>query len=485
MTLAWTDREIREALGLNLQRARTDQTFQRIWTDSRSVVPGDLFLALGGENFDGHDFVTDALAKGAVGVVVSREVPADESTPIYPVPDTLIALGQLARHRRRAGKAKVIGVTGSSGKTTTKELLAGALSGSFRVHATPRNLNNRIGLPLTLLDAPSDAQLLVLEMGTNEPGEIQALVDIAEPEVGVITTVSETHLEKLGSLDGVLDEKLDLLRGLTGGRVGVVGDDPPTLPQKARSLVEDLRVVGWTGEADPTFRPAEAEVTQRGCYQFRWMGEPVRLAMPGRHSVQNALLALATAFALGVPAKDAARRVGKVRAKGMRNELRVLGGLTLLLDCYNANPQSLRAALDLLETVQVLGSRVAVLGSMLELGEGSRLLHRQLLEEALARPLDLVVATGLFAEAAEWVSPPAGGAELVRAPELKEAEEVLLQRLGGTEIVLLKGSRGVALESLVPALEGRFGSPDGGTPGGRADGADGSGPTRLTAGREA
>ena len=460
MTFRWSEVEVRQALGLNPQRARAGQEFTRIWTDSRTVEPGDLFLALMGESFDGHDFVTDALAKGASGVVVSREIPADEATRIFPVADTLLALGHLARHRRRAGKAKVIGVTGSSGKTTTKDLLAGTLTGSLRVHATPKNLNNRIGLPLTVLSAPDDAQVLVLEMGTNEPGEIRALTEVAEPDVGVITTVSETHLEKLESLEGVLEEKLDLFRGQSAAGIGVVGDDPAVLPQRARPLVQDLRVAGWTDGADQNNRPTEAEVTERGCYQFRWMGERVRMGMPGRHSVQNALLALATAHAMGIPTKDAARRVGKVPARGMRSEIRILGGLTLLLDCYNANPQSVRAALDLLETVQVLGARVAVLGSMLELGEGSRLFHRQVLEEALARPLDLVVATGLFAEAAEWITPQARKPELVSAPGLEEAGDLLRERLGGTEVVLLKASRGVAMESLIPALEDRFGHPE-------------------------
>lgn len=485
MTSRWTDPEVRLALGLNPQRARPDVAYDRVWTDSRTVEPRDLFVALPGEHFDGHDFVAEALSRGAGGIVVSREVAAEEATRIYPVGDTLRALGLLARHRRRALKARVVGITGSSGKTTTKELLAGTLAGSFRVHATPRNLNNRIGLPQTIFAAPDDVQLLVLEMGTNEPGEIRALTEVAEPEMGVITTVSETHLEKLGSLEGVLEEKLDLFRGLGGRRVGVVGDDPEVLPERARSLVPDLRVAGWTHRATPEYRPSEAEISEKGCYRFRWMGEPVRMGLPGRHSVQNALLALAVADSLGVPPKDAARRIGKVKAQGMRSEIRILGSLTLLLDCYNANPQSVRAALDLLETIQVLGPRVAVLGSMLELGEGARLYHRRVLEEALGRAVDLIVATGLFAEAAKWVTPPARGPELVAVDGLLAAGDLLNARLGGTEVVLLKASRGVAMESLVPALEDRFGTPSRNA--GGAHGAESTNPSssRLPAGKDA
>lgn len=466
----WTDLEVRRALDMNLKRAREGLAFGGISTDSRTVEPGDLFLALSGENFQGHDFVSDALAKGATGVVVSREVQAEESTVIYPVDDTLLALGRLARHRHRALRARVVGITGSSGKTTTKDLVAEVLRGSYKVHATPRNLNNRVGLPLTILDAPDGTQVLVLEMGTNEPGEIQALAEVAEPEVGVITTVSETHLEKLGSLEGVLEEKLDLFRGLQLRGSGIVGDEPALLREQAAGLIQDLTVVGWTRDADPDFRPQDAEITQKGCYRFRWKDQQIQLGIPGRHSVQNALLALAVASKMDVPAKDAARRAGKVRPRDMRSEIRGVGSLTLLLDCYNANPQSVRAALDLLETVQVLGPRVAVLGSMLELGEEAPLLHRQVLEESLTRSLDLVVATGLFAEAAQWIQKPAHGPELIRARELSEAEEILQERLGGTEVVLLKASRGVAMEQLVPGLEARFGSS---APGGSRTAASG------------
>jgi UDP-N-acetylmuramyl pentapeptide synthase len=248
---------------------------------------------------------------------------------------------------------------------------------------------------------------------------------------------------------------------LEGRGIGVVGDEPAALAERARPLVRELRVVGWTERAASEYRPADAEITEKGCYRFRWMGEAVKMSMPGRHSVQDALLALAVAHSLGVPAKDAAGRVGRVKPRRMRSEIRSVGSLTLLLDCYNANPQSVRAALDLLETVQVLGPRVAVLGSMLELGEDSRRLHRTVLEEALGRPLDLILATGLFAEAAQGIGAVGGGPELMAATSLEEAGETLNQRLGGTEVILLKASRGVAMESLLPGLEARFGSTDG------------------------
>lgn len=458
MSFHWTDRDVREALGMESREGGAGLEYAGISTDSRSVREGELFVALSGDRFDGHDFVPDALARGASGAVVARPVEAEEPARIYSVPDTLKALGRLAHHRRKALDIPVVGITGSSGKTATKDLLREAIKGSLRVHATEGNFNNRIGLPLTLLTVPDDAEAVVLEMGTNEPGEIGALTDVAEPRLGVITTVCETHLEKLGSLEGVLEEKLDLLRGLPADGIAVVGDEPPLLEVKARDVAPVLIVTGWSDRVAPEHRPENPTLLENGCYNFRWRGEPVALRMPGRHSVQNALQALAVADVLGVPARNAARRIGELEAQGMRSEVRTLGTLTVLVDCYNSNPQSLRAALDLLTNLPAPDARVAVLGSMLELGEDSPHLHRQSLKQALAVPLDRVVATGLFAEAAQTIDPPIPGPELVVAPELSDAQEILLDTLRGTEVVLLKASRGVAMEVLIPSLEHRFGS---------------------------
>ena len=368
-----------------------------------------------------------------------------------------MALGHLAHHRGSALRAKVVGITGSSGKTTTKDLLTETLGGTLQVHGTQGNFNNRVGLPLTLLAAPDETEALVLEMGTNEPGEIRSLTAIAEPHIGVITTVSETHLEKLGSLEGVLEEKLDLFRGLDQGGKAIVGDEPPELALRSKGLVSLLRVVGWSDRADQENRPDSPSISTNGCFRVGWRGEQVELKIPGRHSVQNALLALAVADLLGVSASMAAQRIGRVTPKGMRSEVRSLGSLTLLVDCYNANPQSLKAALELLGAIKGTGPRVAVLGSMLELGPNTGVLHQKALQDALSFPLDLVVVTGLFAEAAETIQLPREKPELVVAPDLEEVREVLLQTLRGSEVVLLKASRGVAMERLIPSLEERFG----------------------------
>ena len=388
----WTHLDVERALGLSDVPAGPGTAFGGVSTDTRTLEEGDIFVALVGDRFDGHEFVEAAVAAGAAGLVVSRDVALAGRLPVYAVPDTVRALGALATYRRRAHEGRVIAITGSSGKTTTKDLTRAALRGTFRVHATSGNNNNRIGLPLTLLQAPDDADLLVVEMGSNEPGEIRTLTEIAEPEAGVVTTVSDAHLEKLSSLDGVFAEKLALLEGLPSDGWAVVGDDPASLPERARSLHPGVRVTGWSGLADPDLRPTNLVSDSSGCFHFTWRDQDVRLQVPGRHLVQNALLALAVADHLAVPPAVAVRGVGSVKAAGMRGEQRQVGDLTLLLDCYNANPQSVRAALDLLELIPTGGRRVAVLGTMLELGGRSAALHEEVLRDALSRPLNMILA---------------------------------------------------------------------------------------------
>jgi UDP-N-acetylmuramoyl-tripeptide--D-alanyl-D-alanine ligase len=428
--------------------------YRGVSTDSRTIGEGDLYVALVGERFDGHDFVAEAFTRGAAGAVVSRPVTSD-GAKLYPVPDTLVALGALAAHRRHALTAPVVGITGSVGKTTTKDLARGALSGALNVHATHANRNNRIGVPLTLLAAPADAEVVVLEMGSNEPGEIATLAAIARPDIGVVTTVGEGHLEQLGSVEGVLNEKLDLLRDLAAGGRCVVGDEPEFLVEEARRICPQIRVAGWSERADVGLRPENVEVDHWGLHQFRWRGHAVTLGLPGRHGVANALLALAVSELLGVPAKVAVKGLAEVTAEGMRGEVRRIGGLSVVVDCYNANPLSVRAALDLLESHHA-SRRVVVLGSMLELGESAESLHRSVLEDALTRDIDLVVATGIFAEVAP--SPESVASDrLLLARDWGAAYPELRPRLSGDEVVLLKASRGVALEGIIPLLESDFG----------------------------
>ena len=459
----WTDSTVRAALGLPppcvgvSPAGAGEATFSGISTDTRTAGRGALFVALVGERFDGHDFLRQAEALEMGAAVVSREPQGATSLPLYHVEDTLVALGALAHYRRRALSARVAAVTGSSGKTAVKDLVTASLSGTFRVHATQGNLNNRVGLPLTLLSAPEDAEVVVLEMGTSVPGEIAVLTEIADPDVGLVTTVSEAHLEGLGSLERVLEEKLALLQGAKDDAVLVVGDEPPALLRRARELRPDVHVAGVSEQADADLRGELGDPGPEGRRRVRFWDWDIEAGLPGKHGAKNLVLALALAKLMGAPADTAVRGASGVRSGKLRGEIRAVGGLTLLLDCYNANPQSVVAALDLLGDLPALQGRVAFLASMLELGERSVVLHRQVLEQAMNLPLEIIVAVGAFASAASELGEGVGP-RLVPASTPDEGYNALRQYLRGSETVLLKGSRGMQLERLVPRFEEDFGA---------------------------
>jgi UDP-N-acetylmuramoyl-tripeptide--D-alanyl-D-alanine ligase len=459
MLLAWAGRGARERAGDDAQE------FSGVSTDTRKIVPGSLFVALAGERFDAHAFLREAAEKGATGAVVSR-VP-DDAPPglrLFEVDDTLRALGRLARHRRRQHRGQVVGIGGSNGKTTTKDLVRAALTARFRVHATEGNLNNQVGVPLTLLAAPDEAEVLVVEMGTNEPGEIAILARIAEPDFSIVTSIGEEHLEKLGSLEGVLEEELNMVTGLRLGGVALVAEDPPALPQRARAELGGyrVRVVGLSEGADvhPDGGEAAIEILPDGSTRWSWEGAPVHLPLPGRHNVRNALFALALAREMGISKDAAARALGKVPRPRLRNEWHHVGTLQVLADCYNSNPPSLAAAVDLLAGLPAEGGKVAVIGTMREMGEQTPAIHRRAAEQIagqVGRGIDRVVATGEFAAA---FAPHAAalGDRLVAVEDPLEAYAAAAPLLRGDETLLLKASRGESLERWLPLLERDFGN---------------------------
>lgn len=446
----WTDEAVRRALGL----AGGDPAvhYRGISTDTRTLRSGDLFVAIVGERFDGHDFVPHALAAGCAAVVSSRG-PAEGSVTVYRVPDTLKALGDLALHRRRRLDVPVVGITGSSGKTTVKDLAMGALGAALEPHGTAANRNNRVGVPLTILSTPDSADALVLELGTNEPGEIAELTRIARPTVGVVTTVSETHVEHLDDFQGVLAEKLDLLCGMQRSGRALVGDEPHELARAARRIHPDVSVSGWSRRADPELRAQDARLRDDGTYAFTWMGNPVSLRIPGAHNVYNALLGLTVARILAVDPARAATGVSAVAPATMRGEVRRLRDLTLLVDCYNANAAGVEAAVRTLGEMESPGRRIAVLGTMLELGERSAAIHCETLARVLREGIDRYVLTGAFAHAARCHKD--------ERIDLVEGVEELAERLPGLarpgDTLLLKASRGIRLERAIPALESNYG----------------------------
>jgi UDP-N-acetylmuramoyl-tripeptide--D-alanyl-D-alanine ligase len=457
----WTASEVGRALDMDTSAA-ADQAFSGISTDTRSIAPGSLFVALRGANFDGHAYLAQAAQAGATAAVVSNAENAPEGMTLFVVPNTLHALGRLARHRRRALGGRVVAVAGSNGKTTTKELLRAVLSQTFRVHATDANLNNQVGVPLTLLATPDEAEAVIVETGTNEPGEITLLSQIVEADAAIITSIGEEHLEGLGSVEGVLQEELAVFDALRPHGVGVVADEPTELPEGAMERIGGmrLRVAGFSSEAD--LRPDGGKEGVRfrpdGSTEWGFRGVPIHLPLPGMHNVRNALLALGVAAEWGVRIEDAARGLAAMKAPKMRNEWVKIGPMNLIADCYNANPPSMRAALDLLASVPAEGEKIAVIGTMRELGDHGERLHRELALHAaglVGHGIDRVVATGDFVRAFEANDSELGD-RLIASEDPMAAYDVLRPTLRGGETVLLKGSRGVQLERWLPLIERDF-----------------------------
>lgn len=468
----WRWEEVLEALGSPQVVGLTEKVLHPhsavgVSTDTRALGPGHLFVALEGPRFDGHAFLAEAHARGAVAAVVHR-IPDDppQGLPLLVVHDTHEALGSLARYRREQLRAKgvtVVGITGSVGKTTTRALLEAAVGSVRKVHATRANENNQIGVPLTLLATPAHAQVVLLEMGTSMAGEIGFLTHVARPDVVLLTTVSEAHTEGLGDLEGVFVEKLSILSGRPAPQGVVVGDAPGALADRAQALMPsgELRVVGFSDGADPSWRGRRLEMNADGFWRVQVPGATFEAPVPGLHGAHNALMALAVADQLGVPLADAIRGFQEVRIPGQRSQLVRLPGGLLLVDCYNANPQSMSAALEWLATLPVTGPRIAILGSMGELGARSEAHHEAILRKANTLNLDGVVVLGAFAEAARSIGGASGTTRLVEAAGLGDVPDALHPLLAPGAAILIKGSRSEGLEKILPALEALL-TPNGG-----------------------
>jgi len=443
---AWTSARVADVLGTT---EPAHATYPGVSTDTRQLAPGELFVALGGERFDAHTFLGQARDKGAGAAVVRRGTPRVDGLPLFEVADTLVALGALARARRRQlpRGSPVVAVTGSSGKTSTKELIRAVLATTYRVHATGGNLNNLVGVPLTLLSAPDDAEALVVEAGSSVPGEIPRLRAMIEPTIAVITNVGYAHVEGFGSLAGVMQEKVALADGV---RVAVVGTDPPELAVEARRRART--VVAGTG-LGAQLRPEAAVLDDGGHPRLTWRGNTVTLPVVGFHQIENALLALAVGREVGADPARAVAALADARIPGGRSALLELGGLTVIDDTYNANPGSLHWAVQFANWLAQRRRRplAVVVGSMLELGAESARLHAAAAAEIAALQPALVAAVGAFVPAFE-PHRAALGPRLVTAADADTLGPRLKAALTGNEIVLLKASRGVALERVLPHL---------------------------------
>lgn len=433
--------------------------------DSRTVRAGELFFAVKGERFDGHDFVATALERGATAAVVSKAhlaaLPdAALTAPLLVVEDTLLALQSLAAHVRRRWGKRVVAVTGSAGKTTTKEAIAAALGAKFRVLKSQGNLNNAFGLPLQLLRLDPEDELAVIEMGMNHSGEITALANIAAPDWGVITNVGTAHVENFADGQaGIARAKFELVAALPQNGVAFLNSADPYVSQFGRNFAGRVVYYGSGPCADPQLLDTHEDL--QGLHVSFRAGQctaEFTLQLLGQHNAANALAGLAVALEAGVEVQPALAALATLTAGDKRGELLSLGGATILNDCYNSNPEALRSMIRTLAARPTQGRRILVAGEMLELGKEGPALHAACGHAAVEAHLDAVVGVQGNAEhlAAAACS---GGLASLFLPDAEAAGRWLAEHLRPGDLVLIKGSRGVHLERALETLKAAVTAP--------------------------
>ncbi len=434
--------------------------FHGVSTDSRQIRPGELFVALKGPRFDGHDFVLQALEEGAKGALVSRW-PEDinifelhRAISLVQVKDTLKALGDLAAYMRRSFSGPVVGITGSFGKSTTKELLAGILNKAIgKVAKSPGNWNNLIGVPLSILNAPEGAEAWVLELATNQPGEIARLTEIVSPTVALLVGVGRAHLEGLGNFQGVLEEKLSLFTKAPAGAFLVYPFDQPEVREEVSRRFAQRPRLGFGLEPGAEVQARDIQFGPEGMqFELCYQGKGVSISLPlwGRHFVYDALAAAAAALALGVSLEQVAQGLAEGQSLPHRLSPKKIGPHLVLDDTYNANPDSLAAACALAQELgQGFVQKIAVLGDMKELGDQAGDLHREA-GARVAQVFDHVLAVG------SWSRDLAQGAgKKAQAFDDKESLWQALKALlkEGPSLVLIKGSRAMRMEEILAKME--------------------------------
>jgi UDP-N-acetylmuramoyl-tripeptide--D-alanyl-D-alanine ligase len=442
MNRTFTDAWVRSALGLG---PGDDRRYSEICTDTRTIAAEALFVTLVGERFDAHDFLTQARDAGATGAVVRRGTPPVDGLVSYEVDDTLHALGDLAAAQRRRFDGPVIAITGQNGKTSTKEMVAAVLGTRWQTHKTRANLNNLVGVPLTVLEAPGATEALVVEAGANQPGEIARYREILRPDIAIVTSAGQGHLEGFGSVAGVVREKLSLT---VDAPLAIVGIDPPELRPGAAALA---RRVITAGLRDADVVPDAVSLTDDGRAEVTIDGRRFTLAARGLHQAGNAMFAWAVAREYGLDLDACAAALEQFALPSGRGELVRHGAMTILNDCYNANPQSFSAAIDLARSLRSGRRLVFVAGTMRELGAESPALHAEIAAKLAALDPDLLVLVGEFVPAfAPWRARFAG--RLLESADAPSVAGPLAARLEGDELLVLKASRGVALERILPAI---------------------------------
>jgi UDP-N-acetylmuramoyl-tripeptide--D-alanyl-D-alanine ligase len=419
--------------------------------DSRTIGPGQLFFAVKGERLDGHDFVSGALEKGAVAAVVRKDElhRYGKKSRLLAVDETLAALQTLATAVRKMWGKPLVGVTGSAGKTTTKEAIAHVLGTQFRVLKSEGNFNNHFGLPLMLLKIEPEHDVAVIEMGMSHAGEIRALAKIAQPEIGVVTNVAPVHLEFFDSIAGIARAKYELIESLPTNGTAVLNADDEYVSQFGRDFKGTVIRYGRSGTAEVRAENVESLGADGSSFDVVTAGgrEPARLPLVGEHNVLNALAAVSVGLARGMKFADAVAALASLVPADKRGQVLKLGNITVINDCYNSNPKALHAMIDALAAMKAK-RRIVVAGEMLELGPAAEELHRAAGKHAAEKEIDVVIGVrGLSQAMANAARENGARAEFVATPE--EAGEWLAREGRDGDVVLLKASRGVKLEKAI------------------------------------
>ena len=443
--------QVQGATGAQLLGSAVADTNITGWSiDSRTAAQGDLFFAIKGERLDGHAFVNAVLAQGASAAVVSEPI-TNAKGLLLVVKDTLEALQSLAHWARRRWARQIVAVTGSAGKTSTKDIIAALLGVRYRVGKTVGNFNNHIGLPLSILRLADDAHVAVLEMGMNHAGEIRALVGIAEPEHGVVTNVGYAHVENFDSIEGVAAAKRELVEGLPANGVAILNADDPRVVKFGASHKGRSVTYGFAESAEIRAENAEIEADRAS---FSVHGVRFETSLSGRHSVSNILAGIAVAGVFGIEPRELVTAVAALAPGKMRGERKVWRGATVLNDSYNSNPEAARNMLDVLRT-EPAQRRIAVLGEMRELGQMSEQLHRQLGEYAVGAGIDVVIgihgAARFLVESALKAGAHPKAAIFFDQPDT--AGDFLKDFVKSGDAILFKGSRGTQVETALARME--------------------------------
>ena len=444
--------EVGEILG---SRVEGDLGFHRasiydICTDSRTVKDGDLFIAIKGDTFDGHDFLDSAFASGAVAAIISRIEASKRNLrgPRYiAVDDTLFAFGELALHYRKKMHARIIAVTGSNGKTTVKNLIFEIIEKIGPALKSQGNFNNLVGVPTSIFKLTSEHKTAVFELGMSARGEIARLSEISSPDMAVITNVGLVHLEFLKNIDEVADAKLEIMEHIKPNGILIINGDDEMLNSRLGKVMRKTIRFGINGAND--IRPEELRFDDFQFPHFRINGQDIHLQLPGIYNVYNALAAYAVSRALGIRSHIAAEAINSFHPNGMRSEIFRKNNVTLLIDCYNANPTSTRNGLDTLSKMKCKGARIAVLADMLELGDKSQMYHEEIGDYARSIHIDNIFAYGpLSRHIVERF-----GDSAFYFDNKQDLIENLIDFISADDIVLFKGSRGMALEEAVEAIK--------------------------------